>query len=645
MKRITLRGRFTILFSAFVLLVIVSGVTTFIGIQSQKEDALVINLAGRQRMLIQQMTRQSLEIERNSDRNTEINLMESIDAFEQTLWALKNGGTAPYLENTLIVLPSTISPQIRDQLDRVELRWLEYKQDLQVILADNPTDPAFQDSIRSLEEISPDLLRQTDAAVRMYAEAATQKTNNVKWIQIVFLASGLLLLGLGGIMVQKSIFIPLRQLDEEAELIGRGDFEKPINIQAPEEIEILADTLEKMRLKLKESQAALIAWAETLEERVVQRTRELEALHAVSRDISSRLNINEVLNSVTERARQLLDAEVAYLCLIDDRGQMLNLQSTSGPNEAVAKNKTLVRGELQGQILSGKRAVSCGISGCHGFCEIMAAPFQTSHLASPLNVGGRMIGALCIGSSQSDYFSGEAPEMLTMLANAAAVAIENARLYEKVERTAVLEERQRLAADMHDGLAQTLHYMLINMELTHELVDQGKTKQALNVLERCRQAMDQASLETRRAIASLQEDIPRHYTIQEHLTELIQEFPQRSNIEFISKIKLPLVLPLQELEQVLRVAREALLNAQKYSQANRITIDLTQSNGNLTMVVQDDGIGFDPQPPVSTNRSGHFGLNIMRARAARLGGNLDIRSSPGSGTRISLRWASNLKGK
>ena len=104
------------------------------------------------------------------------------------------------------------------------------------------------------------------------------------------------------------------------------------------------------------------------------------------------------------------------------------------------------------------------------------------------------------------------------------------------------------------------------------------------------------------------------------------------------------VLSRQESQQVLRVAQEALLNARRHSGCDRISLSLDEVQGEYCLTVADNGSGFDPQAPAEGNGRQHFGLNIMRARGARIAGRVEITSAPGAGTRVSLYWSARSKG-
>ena len=149
-----LQVQLAILFAAFVLLVIVSVGFTYWGLQAQQQDALVINLSGRQRMLAQQMTRLAIQLQDGDDSSTVV-LQESEQTFRQTLSALKYGGTAPYLTDRVVNLPATRDAQILEALSEVESVWDEYSSTLEAMTASS-----------DLVLLQPKLEQQSDALVQ-----------------------------------------------------------------------------------------------------------------------------------------------------------------------------------------------------------------------------------------------------------------------------------------------------------------------------------------------------------------------------------------------------------------------------------------------------------------------------------------------
>lgn len=643
MKITSIQGRLGLLLLAFVVLVTVSIGATFWGLDTQKNDALVINLAGRQRMLVQQLARLVIEFEKGEDPNRAVNLDEPARMFEQTLAALRDGGTAPYLPDQTVEIPPPRSHEIETQLDQVHQTWEVFRKGLDQVANGTQGSPEIAAAFQIVEETSSALVDQADTAVRLFEIKATQKVIRLRGMQIGFFISALLLSAVGGWLIKKSVLEPLRALGREAERIGEGDLSTPMTTSGPDEIAVLANTFESMQAQLKTSRAELVAWNEKLEKRVAQRTRELDALYEVSRDISSHLEVQHVLGSVTEKARGLLDGEVAALCLLDSNGRTLTLKAHNGPAEAISGEQTNCQTGLANQVLSGKQTLTYEDGKCVGMCGILTPPYHVSHLAAPLCAGDQDIGAMCVGSSTSNAFSEDAPFLLTKLANSAAIALENARLYAQAERVAALEERQRIAADMHDGVIQTMSYLGLSIDQICDRLESGQNDEALERLEWTRDIIDQLNDSMRSAIANLVDNTPPRQNLQDRLEALIGEFERQNGsvVKWKTSLEMPLVLSRDAAEQVLRVANEALLNAYRHGQASHINIGLQEVGSDYILAVEDNGRGFDPTSPPADGRR-HFGIRIMQARAARLAGQLSIQSDPGCGTKIILQWPATV---
>ena len=631
----TLRGRLAILFLAFALLVNISVVATFRALEAQRQDALIVNLAGRQRMLIQLMDRLALQSAPTDSHLTDLRQAES--TFAATLSALRDGGDAPDLHNRRVILPPTRDPIITAELDLMSAMWADFQPGLERLANDTLPSPELSAALQNVETQAASLAQQADTLVRLYEASATQKIIWPRRLQIGFFACAILLLALGAWMTYASVLRPLVALQAVAQRMGAGDLDTPVQVSGPQEIDTLVQAFDAMRGQLLASRRELTQWAETLEQRVAQRTGALDALYEVSQEISARLELSQVLRLITEKARQLLGAEVATLCLLQGDGQTLALGAHSGTAQAVVERETGARSEPVRQVLARREALLCDAEQCSQFCGILSASHRVSHMAAPLRAGGRVIGALCVGSSQPLAFTPEGGRLLTKLANSAAVALENARLYAQAERVATLEERQRIAADMHDGLAQTLSYLVHRVEQATELAEARQSEEVAQALKSTSATLCQASREVRQSIARL-EGAPSRRPLESRLSEMVDEFQKDDGPPVGLEVGLtaPLFAPPEEAEQALRVVREALLNAQRHAQAQRIVVRLEQEDGEVRASVQDDGRGFDPQSLPADN--GHFGLSIMRARAARLGGQLAIHSAAGQGTRVTLAW-------
>ncbi len=643
MSRIpSLRQRMILLLMAFALLVATSVIATFWGIGAQAQDALVINLAGRQRMLVQKMTRKALEIHYgNRLAEDKQELEQTANTFIQTHSALMYGGQAPHLDSEMVRLPAA-DPRTQEQLKIVDQNWKQFSAAVAGILGSEAGAPELEAHLSAIQRLSPELVNQADDVVHSLEREAENKVRRLRLVQSVFLLGALLLLGVGAVVVQRSVIEPLAGLGAAARRIGQGDLATPVETHGPAEIALLASAFNQMRLDLDASRRETQAWAEELEVRVAQRTQALEALYAVSRDISSRLDLDHVLGQVTAQARQLLDAKVAFLCLLDESRQGLTLSAHDGPPGSVQGVYSSLKNQLTREILNCGSALPCGVDGCAGRCKIIQPAYQISHLAAPLRVGENTIGALCVGSDQPEAFGIEEADLLGKLASAAAVAMENARLYAQAERAAMLEERQRIAADMHDGLAQTLGYLGLTVDQLSASAGPDAPPGNSHVLRQLRQlraGIDQAAREVRQAIANLQEGPPPPCSLEERIAGIVRELALAHNAEIIWQPApcTPPVVPADHGEQIAYIVREAALNAIRHGQARQIRVCLDFQGETGVLSIEDDGCGFDPRVSPADGRQ-HFGLDIMRARAARLNGLLEICSRPGNGTRVELTW-------
>lgn len=630
-----LQSQLTILFAAFVLLIIISVGVTFCGLQTQQQDALVINLAGRQRMLVQQMTRLAFQLQ-GGDQSASASLQESEQIFSQTLLALRDGGTAPYLVDSVVELPVTRDPKLVAALEEVHSTWSGYRSTLET-MASSATDSASLQA--TLAKQSDDLVQKADVVVRLYEANSTAKVNRLRIIQMTFLVCALALLAAGAWITRRSLLKPLHDLGSAAKRLGENQLDLPVHIEGPAEMRELSQVFDEMRSRLHAARQELIQWNSTLEQRVAQRTHELETLNDVSREISSRLDIQQVLNSVTEKARTLLGGEVASLCLVDTNQHWIKLQAVSGPQQAIVGDTARADEGLADAVLASDQAMICGLSACRGGCRMLSEAYRASQIAAPLRINNRVIGALCVGSPAQNRFAEESVDMLTKLANVAAIALENARLFAQAERVATLEERRRVAAEMHDGLGQTLSYLGLMTDQVVEFLSEKQEGAALVRLQKTRETIEKATSDVRRAINNLMDETPAaNNELSIRLRNTLNEIVSQHNLKADWRMDAesgPQCSP-QTAEQVYNITREALVNAARHANAKTVSVRVGQREGTYFVSIEDDGVGFDISQPAP---GGHFGLQIMQARAKHIGGRIELQSTPGCGTRLTLIWS------
>jgi two-component system nitrate/nitrite sensor histidine kinase NarX len=640
----SIRAKLGTLFASFMLLVAGSVIATALAISTQATDALVINLAGRQRMLTQRITKAVLGIAQDPDSGYRAELQETIYLFDHTLTALENGGPVLYGEDT-VTLPPTTNASASAQLDTVSGLWIRFHEHVETVLTATPGSTDLQLAVREVESLSLVILQEMDQAVRLYEAAARVKVARLRTIQLTFFITAAGLLVTGHLTTQWTIVTPLSRLRDATRRITGGDLQTTVETTpgASAEIQSLARSFEEMRRKLSTSQQALAQKAGELETAVEQRTRQLEALLEINVEISSRLEIGYVLDSIVAKTRDLTGGEVAVLCLSDESNDYLTVAATDGMDDALLGCSQIALEDMTDHHIDPTNLhIDCD-------CPLLQPEFRRSHLAVPLRLGDRTLGVLCVGHRERARFSEQDARLLTLLSNASTIALENARSYQEAERAATLTERERILVEVHDGLAQTLNYLTLRLDIVEELIADQEMAEVPEHLALTGRTVEKASQEVRRLMSGLHASADVDATLETSLQQAIQDFGKEHQIEidFQAEVKAPVSEPPQVHEQVKRVVLEALTNVYRHAEASRATVTLAQRDKQLIVRVQDSGPGFDPNAP--TDGGHHFGLRVMATRAEWIGGELGVESALGQGTTITLSWpaaeASEAQGK
>ncbi len=259
-----------------------------------------------------------------------------------------------------------------------------------------------------------------------------------------------------------------------------------------------------------------------------------------------------------------------------------------------------------------------------------------SFLGVPIAAAGEVIGAFYLTDKLgATSFSEEDQELIELLAAHAAIAITNARLYERSRELSILSERNRLALELHDVVSQKLFSLVLSAEAAGTLLDRDAGAARAQVA-RLRELAGEALEELRALILELRPaDLGR-----DGLCGAL-----RKHVDVLRRLHgTDIVLRVDDAvsaegggardREVLRIAQEALHNAVRHAAARRVAVSLARDDGRLVLEVADDGVGFEPEAPEL--RSQRLGLTSMEERAQRLGGRLAIRSAPGAGTTVHL---------
>jgi signal transduction histidine kinase len=217
------------------------------------------------------------------------------------------------------------------------------------------------------------------------------------------------------------------------------------------------------------------------------------------------------------------------------------------------------------------------------------------------------------------------------------VAIENARLYQQVRRLAILEERDRLAREMHDQMAQALGYLTMRASILGELSSGPQTDPVQAGLLELKQIANELYIDVRSAIFNLRTTDFSGLGFLPTLREYLDDYQMHHGMDVELVVESDSLAFSPEVDiQLLHIIQEALTNVRKHAQASRVWVRFERQDSFLLITVEDDGRGFDP---AWLNREGrwYFGLQIMRERAESIGGSLELDSWPGRGTRVLMR--------
>jgi signal transduction histidine kinase len=266
-----------------------------------------------------------------------------------------------------------------------------------------------------------------------------------------------------------------------------------------------------------------------------------------------------------------------------------------------------------------------------------------SYLGAPIISNGQVIGFLNLNSAAKDFYNNAHARRLQAFANQAAIALHNARLFKRAQAAATLEERQRLARDLHDAVSQSLWTASIIAEVLPSLWERDQAE-GLRSLDRLRRLTQGALAEMRILLLELRPAAMMDASLEVLLGQLAQSTMSRRKMDISLDVNEdcgnrdgPVETCTLEPEVktgIFRIAQEAFNNIAKHSQARRVVMALRRRNGKVYLEIRDDGLGFDMQ----NTRADRLGLGIMRERAARIGARLLISSEPGGGTKILIEW-------
>ncbi len=399
---------------------------------------------------------------------------------------------------------------------------------------------------------------------------------------------------------------------------------------------------------------------QTLHRREEIRTHEQETLLAISHTLASTLEFQPGL--ILDQLREIVGYSHGGLFALED-STLVTLAMRGNPGSSTPEEHGGRRGRGTPQLeqssplrihLKGPETLAALFNGHHTtrIADIWSEDPQAQFLRSllddeaaallegmqswmwvPLAVKNRIIGGIGVAHAALNHFTPHHADLALSVANQAAITMVNAELYEQAQELAVMEERQRLARNLHDAINQSLFSAGLIAEVLPRVWDQDQDL-ARSSLDDLRRLTRSAQAEMRALLAELRPSTIIDSDLDELLHLLGNALSGRIDIPVFVTVTGEILLPAEVQVAFYRLCQEALSNVAKHAKANRVEINLKQEGDMVELRVRDDGIGFD----LDQIFSGHYGLEMMRERAETIGAHLSIKGRPGHGTELIIRW-------
>ncbi len=630
MLRFRIREKITgLLVFYFVLALIAISSTLFVSWKLEG-GAAAINDAGRERMrsyriaflLSEQVHHPSSELRQDIERE--------ITLFENTLVELEFGNPQRPL-----FLPK--EPEVDAKVSELKNTWMGIKPKIQKILYAKPS--TIDD--RSLSDYRPALESFVSGINDLVAMVEKSNANAAAMLRSIQIA--LVIVALIGTIVLDYIFSlllvrPVQRLNQGLKSMGEADFGVRLPISSSDELGELAQGLNQMAEELQDIY-------HTLEQRVEEKTlsleiknRELSTLYEIAAALNSSATTEVLCENVLDRTLALIGAKGGVIRLTTPKGEQLQIIAAKGVSRAfLADEAYLVKGAcVCGQMASLGCSVNTDLTSPGKPLLLTACNREgfNSLTTIPIRSNQKTLGMMNLFFESVQILPATEVRLLESIGLQLGIAIENQNLVAREREMAVSEERNLLAQELHDSIAQSLAFLNIQVQMLQDDLSKEKVSEAMGVLEQIREGVQESYDDVRELLVHFRTRFEQA-NIEDAIINALERFEAQSTIKASFKHQGPdQDIPPEHIMQVLHILQESLSNIRKHSRASGVEVKLTLAEQNV-LTVKDNGRGFDPSIDAGDS---HIGIRIMRERAHRFGGQLQIHSSPGQGAEISLIW-------
>jgi len=373
-----------------------------------------------------------------------------------------------------------------------------------------------------------------------------------------------------------------------------------------------------------------------------RRNHELSILNAIASALNSSVELDQALQTGLAQVAELLGLHTGWLWLINEETGKTYLAASQNLPPALQNNPrrmkgvchcldTYLEGDLEG-------AANVNVLTCSRLSGLVDGTDGLRYHASiPLYARGKKMGVLNVASTDWRELSPDDLRLLYTIGDLLSIAIERSRLFARSAQISIVEERNRLAREIHDTLAQGFTGIILQLEGAEQVLSQESYAElagaALEHIDKARSLARNSLQEARRSVWNLLPGPLERDTLDGAIYEAVKELGTESDVEAgFACTGDPVPLSVEAQTCLLRVAQEALANARKHAGARHVDVTLAYETGGVALTIRDDGQGFDPTAPRPAGQGGGFGLIGMRERCQLANGVFTLESAPGQGT-------------
>lgn len=478
------------------------------------------------------------------------------------------------------------------------------------------------------------------SAISATSQSIDKQMETTQLIFLIIIIGVLVIAAVVIFLLSRAITRPIHALTKGAQVIGKGELDYSIEVDTGDEIQQLSEQFNSMASALKDSYANLEQKVEERTKQERQRAGQLRTINEVSRKISSIVNLDELVPYVGNVLRETFHYYNVNIFLFEPGSDRLALKALS-----VSGQKTIIPvgvplevdedGVVGWVARTGEPLMANDVNEEPRYRAVEALSDTRSELAVAVKLGGKVLGVLDIESTEADAFSEADLFTAQTLADQLAVAIENARLYEETRQIAVMEERNRMAREIHDTLAQGFTGIIMQLEAAEQVLsgDYPEIEQHLN---QAGNLARKSLAEARRSVRDLRPQALEQLPLVDALRQEIDRFSQQSGVDTCFTASGDRrSLPSEVEASLLRICQESLTNVMKHAKATEVEVKLDFDESIIELSVSDNGVGFKPTAPgKARKKQSGFGFISMQERARGLGGTFEVQSTKGKGTLV-----------